>query len=206
MNRLNLIPEPMQLVRTRRRLAKRWTVCVLVAAFILVVPLLVDQYRKAEAARLRIESAALRTQLASHRATLATLTAEADQSLVHLQRAEALRSKRAWSSVFALVADRLPAGCWLTSLATDPATPQAGGNRTRVRQGSRPDQESETPITIDAPRRIEITGYAAEPAEPYQFVTNLKQAGVFRDVNLRTSRREQIPEGSYFRFELFCEW
>ncbi len=206
MNRLNLIPEPMQLVRMRHRLAKRWSVCVLVAAFVLVVPLLVDQYRKVEAARLRIESAALRTQLASHRATLATLTTQADQSRVHLQRAEALRSKRTWSSLFALVADRLPEGCWLTSLATDPVTPQGGGTRTPARHAAKPDQESETPITIEAPRRLKMTGYATEPAEPYQFVTNLKQAAVFRDVNLQTSRREQVLEGSYFRFELSCEW
>ncbi len=205
---MNLIPRPLQLARARSRRIKAWALPIAAAATVLVVPIVIDKYKSVEAARLFAENTQLQRQIAGQRAELTAVTAEANQALVQLQRAEALRSKRAWSAVLALVARRMPAGCWLTSIATDPAAPGQAGARpaTRRTRTLEREHESGSSVTIDAPRKLRITGYATDAAEPHQFVTRLKQTAVFADVGLESSHREPVLGGSYFRFELTCEW
>lgn len=212
---MNLIPQTLQRARARRRRFKRWALSIVTAAAVLTVPLVVDRFRAAEAARLRAQNVQLQTQVATSQAQLRTLTAQANQTLVQLQRAEALRSKRAWSALLGLVARRIPPGCWLTSIATDPAVPGEGPGFRSVRRAAgkslrhanrKGDEEPDSPVTIDAPRKIRMTGYAADAAEPHQFVTNLKKAAVFAEVTLETASREPMLDGSYYRFELVCEW
>ena len=59
---------------------------------------------------------------------------------------------------------------------------------------------------IDAPRKLEIVGYAPEAAQPHNFVSALKEKQVFSSVVLRGSQREPMLERSYYRFELVCHW
>lgn len=205
---MNLIPKQLQLSRARSRRIKAWALPIAAAAMVLVVPVVIDKYRSVEAGRLRAENIQLQRQITGQRAELTDVTAQAHQALVQLQRAEALRSKRAWSAVLALVARRIPPGCWLTSIASDPAAPGQAGARSPTRRSRilEREQESVSSVTIDAPRKLRITGYATDAAEPHQFVTRLKQTAVFAYVGLEASHREPVLGGSYFRFELTCEW
>lgn len=220
MNDTNLIPMPLRIARGRRRRLKAWGLAVMAALLLLSTPIVFDQYLRVEASRLGTQNEKLAGVLTGLRQQLATLTVEADRSLLQLERAKALRSKRAWSAMFATIARSMPEGCWLTSIATDPSSP-SGGARPRPRgtatgmtnrqAGFTSSDESVT--KIEAPQRLKIVGYASDASEPYQFVTSLKKTNVFRDVVLETSRRERVQNrqaGSasawYFRFDLACEW
>ena len=176
------------------------------ALLLLCIPVIFDQYLRVEASRLSAQNEKLAGVLVELRQKLATLTIDAEGSLIQLQRAQALRSKRAWSAMFATIAQNMPDGCWLISIATDPSSPSGGGGR-RSRATTTVKKKSEESITkIEAPQRLKIVGYASNASEPHQFVTRLKLAGVFRDVSLETSRREQVQNAWYFRFDLVCEW
>ena len=61
-------------------------------------------------------------------------------------------------------------------------------------------------VTIEAPRKLRIAGYAPVAAHPYDIVSSLKETDVFASVALERSEREPVLDGSYFRFELVCEW
>ena len=71
---------------------------------------------------------------------------------------------------------------------------------------SKAEQDSKRAITIDAPRRLKIAGYAPDSARPYLFVENLKRTDAFEAVRLDSSQREPVLDGSYYHFELVCEW
>ena len=61
-------------------------------------------------------------------------------------------------------------------------------------------------MTIDAPRKLRLIGYALNDAQPMEFVTRLKDAQVFQRVTLERSLLETSEEAQRFRFELVCEW
>lgn len=220
MNDTNLIPVPLRIARSRRRRIKAWSVTVMAALFLLCIPVVFDHYLRVEASRLGTQNEELGGVLTGLRQQLATLTAEADRSLLQLERAKALRSKRAWSAMFATIARSMPDGCWLTSIATDPSSPPGGaGLRPRVTATGKTNRQAgltgsdESVTKIEGPQRLKIVGYASDASEPYQFVTNLKNTNVFRDVVLETSRRERVQDQQaglasawYFRFDLACEW
>ncbi len=217
MNDTNLIPTPLRIARSRRRRIKAWGVTVMAALLLLCIPVVFDHYLRVEASRLGSQNEELGGVLTGLRQQLATLTVEADRSLVQLERAKALRSKRAWSAMFATIARSMPDGCWLISIATDPSSPP-GGVRQRPRatatgKTNRQAGSDESVTKIEAPQRLKISGYASDASEPHKFVTNLKKTNVFRDVVLETSRRERVQNQQagfasawYFRFDLVCEW
>lgn len=213
MNDTNLIPMPLRIARGRRRRIKAWGISVMAALLLLCIPVVFDQYLRVEASRLAAQNEKLGGILTGLQQQLATLTVDADRSLVQLERAKALRSKRAWSAMFATIARSMPDGCWLISIATDPPSPsgapRAAGFSPRRGAAVPPTGKMPAPhsvTTIEAPRRLKIVGYASDPSEPHQFVTNLKNTNVFRDVFLETSRRERVQDAWYFRFDLACEW
>lgn len=138
MNDTNLIPMPLRIARGRRRRLKAWGLAVMAALLLLSTPIVFDQYLRVEASRLGTQNEKLAGVLTGLRQQLATLTVEADRSLLQLERAKALRSKRAWSAMFATIARSMPEGCWLTSIATDPSSPSGGRNvKTSKRQNAR---------------------------------------------------------------------
>lgn len=203
---VNLIPEAVRLAQARRHRLTRWGISIVVAVVVLAAPLCIDWFRRAQAVALRTQHDQLQIQLATIRTELRALTTQANQASVQLERADALRSKRAWSAMFAMIGRCMPAGCWLTSIATDPATPARGGDRHVALRRRDSTQDEPSTVVIEAPRALRIAGYATNVAEPHEFVTNLKEAGVFTGVVLEHSRREPALDGSYFRFELACEW
>ncbi len=206
---VNLIPVDVQNTQRWRRHFSVWLALVLSAAALLVVPVVIGWVRQSEANRLEARNDELQSLLARRRAQVRFIEEQTEDVSLRLERANALKSKRAWSGVFASIEERMPKGCWLTSCATDPSAPAASGSPGRPRAakktGDSPEPDRKA-IMLEAPRKLTLTGYATESAEPYQFVYNLKSAGLFSEVAMRTSRLEPALRGSYFRFELVCEW
>ena len=204
---VNLIPENVQLAQTRYRRLKGWGIAILLAVAILALPLTIDWVQRVQAAELRTQHDRLQTELATIRTELRALTFQANEALMQLEHAQALRSKRAWSAMFALIEKSMPEGTWLISIATDPATPPpGGGHNTAVRDRDTATDKQPAIVVIEAPRRLRVAGYAIDAAQPHEFVTNLKDSKVFTNVTLGLLRSEPVLDGSYFRFELACEW
>ncbi len=208
---VNLIPDTLLLIQTRRRHMKGWALSALAAGCVLAVSFGIDWTRRLEAAELHEQSHRLQTQLTRTRTELRSLTNRANQALSQLERARALRAKRRWSSLLTMIARRMPEGCWLTSIATDPATPKPVPVRPASRRPAPDVRRSETAVSastviIQVPRKLKITGYATTPAEPHAFVTALKDSGAFTNVALERLLREPMLDGFYFRFDLVCEW
>jgi Tfp pilus assembly protein PilN len=220
MTSVNLIPECVLVARTQRRHAKSWTMLILAAAGLSAVPLVLDWSRRTRAAELRDESGRLQQELGSTRLQLAATSAEATRVFLEVERANALRSKRAWSAMFALIASCLPADCWLASVATDPEAPAGGAPPRPV--VANPGTSAGAPkgggkreiVTIEAPRRLRMIGYAEDDTQPLAFVTNLKESRVFQNVLLeRAVRAPDVAAdpsgpsgGTVYQFEVVCEW
>jgi hypothetical protein len=234
MTSVNLIPESVLVAQTQRRHAKSWTLLVLAAAGLSAVPVVLDWSRRVHAAELHDESDRLQQELGSTRSQLAATSAEATRVFLEVERANALRAKRAWSAMFALIASCMPADCWLASVATDPEAPAGGASPRSVvavvpNPGVHPppspplarggaegvkDGGKREIVTIEAPRRLRMIGYAENDTQPLAFVTNLKESRVFQSVLLERAVRApdaaadpSVPSGgSIYQFEVVCEW
>ncbi len=223
---LNLIPESVQASQDRLRHFKRWTICLIGTTAVAIVPVGAHWVQHVRIDELHNQSDKLQTDLAATRAELKTATAAANDSFLRIERAKALRSKRAWSDMMALIGSCLPKDCWLTSIAPDPDVPSAAPLARKAppandpaasslgkagQRGSTPPPEKLAVVIIDAPRKLRMTGEATDATQPLYFVTRLKESQVFREVTLERSLREKSNPGaeadeSVFRFELICEW
>lgn len=212
MVRVNLIPASVQSTRIRRAHIGRWCVAGAAAVAALAIALGLEVAQRTIAKNLRAEQMQVQAGLEELRKDLRVTSAQAKRARLRLERAIALRAKRAWSGMVALIAEQMPKDCWLVSLATDPTTPSASPTLSRVRgtppirNGQRTSGSGPDTLVIDAPRKLDLVGYAPQAAQPHQFVTALKRTGVFTRVSLERSQREPVLDGSYFRFELSCEW
>jgi outer membrane murein-binding lipoprotein Lpp len=207
---LNLLPESVQAAQARRRHVKRWALILAVTAVAGTIPAGAHWMQHLQIEELGAQSEKLQSDLAAARVELRTATAEANDAFLRLERAKALRSKRAWSGMLALIGSCLPKQCWLNSIATDPEVPGAGPvARSPLPPAATPGAAaSEKPavVTIEAPRKLRISGEALDSADPLSFVAKLKESQVFRNVILERSLRERPEQESQFRFELICEW
>ena len=207
---VNLIPESVQAAQVRRRHIKRWAACLAVTVVVAVVPVSAHWMQHVRIDELYAQSDKLQTNLAAARVELKTATAAANDSFLHIERAKALRSKRAWSNMLALIGSCLPKDCWLTSIATDPDVPSAAPLARKTPPASAtpgtPAPEKSAVVIIDAPRKLRMIGEATDATQPLFFVTRLKESQVFREVTLERSLREKPEDESNFRFELLCEW
>lgn len=207
---VNLIPLQRRIARARGRRVRRWLGATSITTFLLVVVGAAEGVSRTNLVQAQRRHERLRKQLNFTRADLKSVVAEVQSLRRHIRRAEALQSKRSWSGMIGLIAGRLPEGGWLTSLATDPPQPtgsQAKARPARTTGGRDKVDDREAPvIVIEAPRKLRVTGYFVSPADPHTFVTTLKQTNVFSQVVLEELRREELGGGSYFRFQLLCEW
>jgi Tfp pilus assembly protein PilN len=202
---VNLISERAQVAQARRRRIQRWVSASGAAALLLVVPLGLDWSTRAKADALRRKRD---RAVAAYRATTLEIeraAAAEEDARIHVERAEALSAKRAWSAMLVVIADALPERSWLVTLGTDPSTPPGGSSAARA-QTAAATGETTNVLMIEAPRELRLIGYAHDAADPLVLVSNLKRTGVFRHVDLRQSTRETGADGSYFRFELACGW
>ena len=203
---VNLIPRDVRLGQALRRRLWRWASLAMVGLLLLGASAGFDFARRGTADELRATNAGLQVQVTRAQTNLRTITAELMSAWNQLEHATALRTKRAWSGMIALIARSMPENCWLTSIATDPDKPlpiKRSSRRTASKKDSGKEPEV---VVIDAPRRLKIIGYAERASEPNEFVDRLNHTGVFHLVELERSQREPILDGSYYRFQLFCEW
>lgn len=201
---VNLIPQDVRLAHTQRRRLRGWCGLAVGALGVFALTLMFDHERRAEAAQWVVEHNRLQDELAEARGTLRAETGEANRALRQLERAGALRTKRAWSAVLNLLGRCMPPTCWLRSVATDPAAPPPGSSAHNPEpQASTGDAST---LFIEAPRKLRIIGYALDSAHPHTFVINLKETGVFAKVRLERTLRTPVAGGEYFQFELLCEW
>ena len=202
---LNLIPENVCNGYRRRARIRTWGIAFTLATVVLAIPVGWDWSRQAKARRLRVKHAELTATRSATQTEWEHVKREVAKTQAQIERADALRAKRAWSSMLALIARDVPPNVWLVSVATDPAVPpnQAARRVLSPNPAGEPDAAS---ITIDAPSKISIVGFAPHAEDPITLVSNLKASGAFRDVTLRRSFLEPIDDGLYFRFDIVCEW
>lgn len=203
---VNLIPPRVLVSQARRWRIKRWCVSTLVAICALLVALVVDGLQHAKAEELESDLAAIGLDLSAVRRDLADVVDKSAKIWHQIERANAIRAKRSWSSLIALIDRALPERCWLATLATDPSSPTGRRSVSRGRVSTATQGAADKPIIIEAPRRIKIEGYAPSDALPHTFVTALKDTGVFSSVVLTHSQRQPLLDGYYFFFEVLCEW
>lgn len=203
---INLIPEEVQLKQARRMRFVRWGTVLAIGLSVLGVVLGVDVKRHARATELQWEEERTQAQLVQARKHLRELTNELLRIENQVEHARALRSKRAWSGMVALVARCLPDKCWLTTLSTDPAQPAQSVPTVERRQEAQEPGAAPEIVVIDAPRRLKLTGFAKEPSAPNTLVQNLQREGVFASVDLTNSHVEPVLDGTYYRFDVVCEW
>lgn len=203
---VNLIPRNVRLAQALRRRIWRWASLAMVGLLLLGASAGSDFARRGTADDLSATNTDLQVQITRAQTNLRTIAAELMSARNHLENATALRTKRAWSGMIALIARSMPENCWLTSIATHPDKP-VSIRRVSKRTASKKERGTEAEIVvIDAPRRLKIVGYAERASEPNEFVDRLNHTGVFRLVELERSQREPILDGSYYRFQLNCEW
>lgn len=210
MIQVNLIPAHVQLGQMRRQRLRVWAAGNAVVAVAVIVPFALEWLNQARAEELQARNVEVQQQLSAAAANLRAVRDEAEQLHLQIRRADALRSKRAWSGMLGLIAGCMPPGSWLTQLATDPPAPRGAGGAATPRSSPTisPTTKAATPpvVTIEAPRKLRLIGYASTAAEPLTLVTNLKDTGVFARVTLERSQLDHVNERAAFRFEVVCEW
>jgi len=201
---INFIPRQIRLSQLRRRHAVRWSAALIVSAVLLTVPLVYDWIRRTEAATLQEEVTLRQTELEQIRKELRALTSESSELTLQIERANRLRTKRAWSGLLGSIGECLPGDAWLTSVATDPPSPTDSGKP--ATPAKRPGEGTSKQLVLDAPRRLKISGTGIDPAGPHVFVNKLKQTGMFASVVLERSARDASPDSPHFQFHVVCEW
>ncbi len=202
---VNLIPYDVRLAQTQRRHLRRWIYCVVPAGVIFVAALVLDARATGDFDTLHVQRAQLTAALTQARANLKSVTAEADRTFLQLERANALRAKRSWSGMLALLAHTMPQDCWLSTIATDPPAPaQYTLRRGQPRRSA--GEADRTGLSIQAPRKMRIAGFALNATGPLTFVTRLKETQIFRDVFLERSVDDAEGDEPRFRFDIVCEW
>ncbi len=207
MGGINFIPPDVQSTRRRRSHIRRWLTTVCIAAAVAAIPFGLNEMSRVEAEELRERDRQLASQLVAMQKDLTGAQGEAVLLAGRIERARALRTKRAWSGMLTMIGSCLPADAWLTSVATDPAAPGGAGVSAAVRPaGVRKGETSAETVKIDAPTKLVLTGFAREHSQLYTFMSNLKMTGVFEVVNLERSVRENPGAESAIGFTLTCEW
>ncbi len=214
---INLIPAEINRAAARRVRFIRWAVVVALAGLLAAIPYSLTLSRSAVAAELREEVDRLDQETTGVRSQLRLATSRAQELLSELERSKALRGKRAWSSMFALIAACLPADCWLQSVATDPETPSAAVARSAAVHAAPvtgavrvEDPLRRETVTIEAPQKMRLVGFSTSDSQPLVFVGNLTESRAFAHVALQRATRapdgKDAGEKPLYQFEIVCEW
>lgn len=213
MNSINLIPHEIRHTHVVRARLIRWSMVLGLSAVVALAPYLVVRSQTARTAALQEQLDRLDQEAASLRGSLRVATTRAQQALSEVERSRALRGKRSWSGMLALLASSLPSDCWLQIVSTDPETPAAGYNRVASSAMSPQANGAAAPVpetvTIEAPRRLRLVGSSTNDAQPLVFVENLMNSGVFSRVALQKALRSAGSENNdhaSYQFEVLCEW
>ncbi len=205
---INLIPEHQIAERRKRRRIRAWTFTLLTTAAISAAPVGLELSRQHQVIRLRNERSSVLASIQESSEKLNRLREETHSLHAELDRADALRAKRRWSGLLAMISRALADEIWLISVATDPPTPQRGDRSLVPKNTPAPakDNVQTTVIMLEAPRKLTLEGFALEHRDLYEFKTRLSQTGIFTDVNEIQGTKEPVGDGSAVRFKIVCHW
>ncbi len=206
---INLIADSVLVSRRRRRRVQRWVMSVLAAGVVASIPVGIELSRHQQVQSLRGEKRLYAAQIESMRSELNEVGIENRGLSAQTARANALRTKRSWSRLLAMVSRTLPEELWLTSMSTDPAVPIRGHRDLTPRKSAAPAGEvDDAPrvVTMEAPRALKLAGYALEHRHLYEFMSRLKSVEAFGDVSLTKAVEEPVFRSKAVRFEIRCTW
>lgn len=204
---VNLIPESVRWAKHRRRLLFRWSIALSLALGSLLVPYVIDRHEQDRAERLRTQREQMQGALADLRVEVQEATDQAERVAHQLRRAQAVLAKRRWTGVLWLIAQTMPDQCWLTSVATDPVKPSPGSLPKATKRLVKTSASVEENVTlVGVARRLRISGFSVDSAQPHRLVRRLKRSGSFERVALEGVERELVLGKEFFRFDLTCEW
>ncbi len=207
MHGVNFIPAQIIKAQVQRTHLRGWITAIIVVAIALMIPLLMDATAKARAENLSEEHGQLVVALKQTQTRAVEIANETIRIKGQIERARALRSKRNWSSLIILIGSCLPPETWLATLRTDPDTPTGTGEFGPGRAfGKKGEKKATKTVTIEAPRKLLIVGYAVDNDSPYEFIKKLKETKVFSKITLLHSRRDPGKQQSNVGFEVMCEW
>lgn len=212
--RLNFIPPQVQNSQMRGFRLRRWGIVVAVVLLLDLIPIFMHWQARAHVEVLAAKAGQLEIQLEQLRNEVKHLQIEGEDVALQLERASALRAKRSWSAMLAMIARTMPDTCWLTSFATDPDTPSAvqqvavvplpvANAAVSTREASTAPAKSV--VVVDAPRKLSLMGKARSAADPLTFVTRLREEHIFKSVLLERTVRGPGPEEP-FQFQISCQW
>jgi Tfp pilus assembly protein PilN len=202
---VNLIPSSVLTARQRSRRIRRWAAVILVIAIASATPVLYQVRQHVRIASMQEGKQQQEARLASTRAELVNVNRSLAELNRRIERTNALRTKRSWTGLLALIVECMPQEIWLTSLSTDAPT---AGRKARSRPQEAPESETdETKVVVMAgARRLDLDGYATELEHLYDFITRLKASGVFAKVELVKADAEPTFRTKAVHFELTCGW
>ena len=210
MTLINLIPAEVHHAAIQRSHLRRWALVVALAGVVAGIPYSLSLARNAQVSKLREEVEFVDLQNSKVRTQLRVATGQAQQLNSALERSRALRAKRAWSGMFALIASSLPADCWLHSVATEPDSPGASVIRTAVVPTPAGAPVAAETVTIEAPRKLVLLGYSTSDSQPLVFVSNLRDSNAFTNVALQKAMRAPSETNAsaavLHQFEIACGW
>ena len=120
---VNLIPASVLIRYAVRRRVQNWIIAGVILGAAVTVPVVVEGRQQARVQRLRGEITVLEGKLGELRGQVARTAQGVLDTDAQLARGRALRTKRGWASLLALVGGCVPEEAWLTSIATDPPAP-----------------------------------------------------------------------------------
>ncbi|MFH0982684.1 MAG: hypothetical protein V2A79_14260 [Planctomycetota bacterium] len=220
---VNLIPTEMLVRHAVKRRLWRWTMSSVVLAAAALTPPLVEDRQQAQVESLQGKVDDVDARLDVMRGQVAATAQAVHDADAELTRSLALRTKRSWAGLLALVSGCMPEAVWLTALATDPSQP-AGSSRTepnRGREGTgksegamkrRSDEEEGSPsggpavVVLEAPTKLRLDGFALDHESLYDFMSKLRDSGSFSVVKPIRADAEPVLQGRAVHFVLSCEW
>lgn len=216
---INLIDPSVLSARRRKRRIQRWVLAALTGGGVGAFPVGLEISRHQQVMALEGEKSVLQSRIDATRDQLNAIGIEIRNLEAQTARASALRTKRSWSGLLALLSSIAPEEVWFVSLATDPATPGRGSKdltppkppptaaaatKTPADKPAKP--EPPAVVMMEAPRALVFEGYALEHRNLYDFMSRLKESNLFADVSLTKAAEEPVLSGKAVRFKIQCRW
>jgi Tfp pilus assembly protein PilN len=201
---VNLLPATILIARRRNRRVRLWVTAGAMVVGLTAIPLAVDLTKTAQASSLEVRLRPLHTRLARVRGDLKAVAEQREELTTQLARADALRGKRPWADLLALISEKTPDTVWLTSLRTRlgaPLRPMEKPARTASSATAQVDA-----VVLGGPSGLHLEGYALDHESLYEFMSALKNLGVFPKVELTAAGKEPVLDGTAVRFVLECDW
>lgn len=200
---VNLMSSKLRLARRRSHRIRAWVTAVTVMSILAAVPVSISAVQAARAAGIENDIVPVLDHLKAAHQKLDVLKQRGAVLSTQIDRADALRSKRHWSDLLALISRELPDELWLTQVTSRDAkvesTPVAAATATGPTAGPEV-------VHIDGPGGLEIRGFAISHEWIYEWIKRLKDTSAFRRVELMESAAESVHRGEAVRFVLECEW